>query len=348
MSQPFTTRKLTVPYQCPGAAQSLTRLSFTASLRQMTGPPRAVGESPGAKALPATIPGMDGQPAFTLDMPADLPLPMLIAVPHAGRQYPPELTARMRLPSVASLRLEDRLVDLVGRAVARRTGAALLVAHAPRALIDLNRGSADMDWDMVARPWPERPQHAASSRARSGLGLVPRRLSGVGELWRGQMASWELEERLARVHRPYHRALEDALARIRAHWGAVLLLDLHSMPPLRSRELSPAADCVVGDRFGATCAAELSAAAIDQLASSGRRPAHNRPYAGGHVLDRHGAPGKQAHAMQLELCRTLYLDNRLQDAGPGLSRTVEDVAALVQRLAAELTALTTNARMAAE
>ncbi|WP_241557426.1 N-formylglutamate amidohydrolase [Croceibacterium ferulae] len=315
----------------------------------MTGFLPAAGGSPGAVTPPATIPGMDGQPAFTLDMPADLPLPILIAVPHAGRHYPPELTARMRSPAVASLRLEDRLVDLVGRAVARRTGAALLVAHAPRALVDLNRGPADMDWDMVARPWPGPPQHVASSRARSGLGLVPRRLSGLGELWRGQLAAWEVEERLARVHRPYHQALGSALARMRAQWGTVLLLDLHSMPPLSPRGLSDAADCVIGDRFGASCAPELAAVAIEQLARCGRRPAHNRPYAGGYVLDRHGAPVRHIQAVQLELCRTAYLDSRLQDAGPGLPRVVDDVAALVQRLATELTASAARtAQIAAE
>lgn len=314
----------------------------------MTGTQPVAGESPGAEPLPASIPGMEGQPAFTLDMPAALPLPILIAVPHAGRLYPPELTARMRLPAAASIRLEDRLVDLVGRAVARRTGAALLVAHAPRALIDLNRGPADMDWDMVTRPWPARPQHITSSRARSGLGLIPRRLSGLGELWREQVAPWELEERLARVHRPYHQTLADALARLRAQWGAVLLLDLHSMPPLASRGLSIAANCVIGDRFGASCAPDLAAAAIAQMASCGRHPAHNRPYAGGYVLDRHGAPGRHTHALQLELCRTLYLDSHMQDAGPGLSRTVEEVAGLVQRLAAELTSSASVAPMAAE
>ncbi|KHL26775.1 hypothetical protein PK98_05695 [Croceibacterium mercuriale] len=294
------------------------------------------------------MPGMEGQPSFTLDMPAGLPLPVLIAVPHAGRLYPPELTARMRLPVVASIRLEDRLVDLVGRAVARRTGAALLVAQAPRAMIDLNRGPADMDWDMVTRPWPARPQHVTSSRARSGLGLIPRRLSGVGELWREQVAPWELEERLARVHRPYHQALNDALACLRAQWGAVLLLDLHSMPPLGSRGLSIAAACVIGDRFGVTCAPDLAAAAIGQMAAYGRQPAHNRPYAGGYVLDRHGAPGRHTHALQLELCRTLYLDSHLQDAGPGLSRTIDEVAGLVQRLAAELTSSASAMPMAAE
>ena len=88
-----------------------------------------------------SIPGAKGQPAFTLLLPERAPVPVLIAVPHAGRTYPAELAELMRNHSAASLRLEDRFADFVAQAVARETGAGLLVAHAPRAMIDLNRAS---------------------------------------------------------------------------------------------------------------------------------------------------------------------------------------------------------------
>src|SRR5699024_4502346 len=96
------------------------------------------------------VPGAGGQPAYELRRREPTQLPVLIAVPHAGRCYPDRLTARMRNPGEASLRLEDRFVDLVANALARETGAALLVAHAPRAMIDLNRAPDDIDWSMVA------------------------------------------------------------------------------------------------------------------------------------------------------------------------------------------------------
>src|SRR5690606_16073345 len=113
-----------------------------------------------------------------------------------------------------------------------------------------------------------------------------------------------------------HAALSAALESLRDRWGAALLLDLHSMPPLGPKSgANPAPDFVVGDRFGASCDRALAAAAFDHLAAHHRRAAHNRPYAGGFVLDRHGAPGRGIHAMQVELCRTTYLDAELRQPG---------------------------------
>lgn len=289
------------------------------------------GRIPGAAA---------GQPAFTLTLRDPAPVPVLLAVPHAGRSYPGEFAEIMRNQTAACLRLEDRFVDLVADAVARETGAALLVAHAPRAMIDLNRAPDDVDWDMVAGVPPERRvRHAAGRRARSGLGLVPRRLPGLGELWRRRLSPEELAARIEHVHRPYHATLAAGLEQLRDRWGAALLVDLHSMPPLgpkRGHDAAP--DFVVGDRFGASCDATLSAAAIDHLSLGGRRVAHNRPYAGGYVLDRHGASTRGVHAMQVEVCRSTYLDAQLREPGAGLAAVVRELAGLVRRMAEELAA----------
>jgi N-formylglutamate amidohydrolase len=287
-----------------------------------------------------TIPGSDGQPAFTITRSHPAPVPILIAVPHAGRAYPEELAALMRNQAAASLRLEDRFVDLVAEAVARETGAALLVAHAPRAMIDLNRAPDDVDWEMIAGSAPvTRARLAAGRRARSGLGLVPRRLPGLGELWKRRMTRAELTARVEQVHEPYHAALAAGIEALRDHWGAALIVDLHSMPPLGpKRGANAAPDFVIGDRFGASCDGSLSAAAFDHFARSGRRVAHNRPYAGGYVLDRHAAPGRGLHAVQVEICRSLYLDAHLREPGAGLAAVARVLAGLVRRLADELSA----------
>lgn len=292
------------------------------------------------KARGGTIPESAGHPAFTLSLREPAPVPILIAVPHAGRVYPEALAALMRNQAAASLRLEDRFADLVAEAVARETGASLLVAHAPRAMIDLNRAPDDVDWDMVAGGAPEpRVRLAAGRRARSGLGLVPRRLPGLGELWKRRMTSEELAARIEQVHVPYHAALAGGIEALRDRWGAALLIDLHSMPPLGPKRGADAApDFVIGDRFGASCDGVLSAAAIDHFARVGSRVAHNRPYAGGYVLDRHAAPARGLHALQVEICRSAYLDAHLQEPGAGLAAVARLMAGLVRRLAEELAA----------
>jgi len=145
--------------------------------------------------------------------------------------------------------------------------------------------------------------------------------------------------RLEQVHHPYHASLGAGLEQLRDRWGAALLIDLHSMPPLgpkRGHDAAP--DFVVGDRFGASCDASLSAAAFEHFAAAGRRVAHNRPYAGGYVLDRHGASSRGIHAMQVEVCRSTYLDAQLREPGQGLAAVVRVLSGLVRRMAEELVA----------
>lgn len=281
---------------------------------------------------------VEGEASFTLTLPESLPVPILIAVPHAGRVYPEHVTAAMREPAWGPSRLEDRFVDRLGEAIARETGAALLVAHAPRAVIDLNRAPDDVDWSMVSGPTPRRTVHsAANRRARSGLGLVPRRLPGLGEVWRKRIAADELERRIDTIHRPYHRTVADTLEKLRDRWGAVLLIDLHSMPPLKiAGQGDGTTEFVIGDRFGASCSGALSAAVLHRLAALGRLAAHNRPYSGGFGLDHHAAPRRGIHAMQIEVCRASYLDARLDQPGPRLPAVARTLANVVRVLAREV------------
>jgi N-formylglutamate amidohydrolase len=304
------------------------------------------------------IPGTQ-DPAFVLHVPERLTLPIVIAAPHGGRNYPPGLGTAMREPEWSMLRLEDRLVDRLAREVAEASGAALLVAHAPRALLDLNRAPDDVDWSMVAgAPRVERAAGASNRRSRSGLGLVPRRLPGLGEIWREPLSPAALTERIDTIHRPYHVALSGVLEQVRDQWGAALLLDLHSMPPLKAHAgqgggnsgrpgggQDGAAEFVVGDRFGSSCNDLLAATALRHLSAAERRVAHNRPYAGGYVLERHGSPRRGIHALQLEVCRTAYLDAELREAGPRMPGMVRLLAGLVRALASETAALGADGRL---
>ncbi len=293
-----------------------------------------------ARKVGGTIPGAPEYPAFTLTFPQPSLLPVLIAVPHAGRVYPPSLVERMRNPGFAALRLEDRYVDRLAKAVAQSTRAALLVAHAPRAMLDLNRAPDDVDWGMFDCGAPDDlDSQAPGRRARSGLGLIPRRLPGLGELWKRRHTAAELADRIGAIHEPYHANLAQTLTTLRNRWGAALLLDLHSMPPLAQRSGQVAPQFVLGDRFGAACDGRLVGSAFKFLAENRRSAAHNRPYAGGYVLERHGAPGQAIHALQIEVDRSAYLDSRLAEPGPGFDAVVDVMTGLVRHLAGEVAEL---------
>ncbi|QYJ06357.1 N-formylglutamate amidohydrolase [Qipengyuania flava] len=282
------------------------------------------------------IPGL-GEPAYRLWRYAEQAAPIVVAMPHAGRAYPDPVLETLRDPAQAKLRLEDRHIDAVGKPVAFATGANLLLATAPRAMIDLNRSSEDIDWAMVRGTRPPQTRHSlANRRSRSGLGLIPRRVPGMGELWRRPLERQEVDAWIEGIYEPYHGALAAELERLRDQWGVALLIDLHSMPPLRpSHPQDQPAEFVIGDRFGASCDPGLVDLTMRYLATQGRRVAHNRPYSGGYVLDRYGQTQRGIHAIQIEVCRSTYLDARLDQPSARLPAIVKLLAGLVRTLGAE-------------
>ena len=145
-----------------------------------------------------------------------------------------------------------------------------------------------------------------------------------------------MAQRLELIHTPYHSELARVLDDMQSRWGAVLLIDLHSMPPVAGdRSPLPVPQLVVGDRFGASCAANLSMLAVSQLGLT-RTVAHNIPYAGGYVLDRHGAPKRNIHALQVEVCRAAYLDQEMQHIGVRFGAIAREIAAFVTTISEEV------------
>ena len=248
--------------------------------------------------------------------------PVLLSIPHSGRDYPPELLARARLGRASLERLEDPFVDqLVAGAIGR--GAGAVIARAPRALIDVNRALDELAPAAIGGRRGDPP----TARSRAGLGVIPTRVGGVGELWRTPIDEAEFERRVALVHRPYHEALAARLATLAETWDEVLLLDCHSMPP-RPGE----ANIVVGDRHGTSAAPWLVEAAEAIARRRGFAVARNTPFAGGHVIERHGRPRRRIHALQIEVDRAAYCQRDSRTPGVGFAR----VALLFETLAAEL------------
>jgi N-formylglutamate amidohydrolase len=250
-------------------------------------------------------------------------LPVLLSVPHSGRDYPDWLIAMSAAGKPALATLEDPLVDrLVWRALQRGCGA--VIARSPRAAIDCNRAEDEVDPSVVDGVRRGR----VSARARGGLGIVPARTQQHGYLWRRAISPAQLDERLSQAHRPYHQAIEAQLALLVDRFGCALLLDCHSMPP------PPAGvpPIVFGDCRGRTAEPWIGADAIAIARRSGFEAVLNDPFAGGHVIERHARPQAGIHALQIEIDRRCYLDARLAKPGPGFDR----VAALFETLAVEL------------
>lgn len=283
--------------------------------------------------------------AFTLYNAGITDIPVLLSVPHAGRDYPPELMANLRVSPADLLRLEDRYADrLVQSAIA--SGCSAIVAHCARAWIDLNRAETDIDSGMVVGATAAAGS-TPSAKARGGLGLFPRRLQACGELWRRPIDRADVEHRIAEVHAPYHNAVAEILSAMRKRFGVAILLDVHSMPPIpvgAAHDTPP--QIVVGDRFGRSAASVYAELVIGRAQAAGMTAALNAPYSGDYILQRHGVPDCGIHALQLEVDRSLYLDSDLREPTARLKPMAEFVQLVVGDLADQ--ALGTSFAEAAE
>ena len=238
-------------------------------------------------------------------------MPVLLSVPHSGRDYPDWLLGLASAGKASLTQLEDPLVDrLVWRAVQRGCGA--IIARAPRAAIDCNRAEDEVDPSVIEGT--RRGQ--VTARARGGLGIVPARTQQHGYLWRRAISRSQLDERIAQAHRPYHAAIVDQLSLLLERFGCALLLDCHSMPP------PPAGvpPVVFGDCRGRTAEPWLSREAMAIAARCGFAAGLNDPFAGGHVIERHAAPARGVQALQIELDRRCYLDQAMRSPGPGFDK----------------------------
>ena len=248
--------------------------------------------------------------------------PILLSVPHAGREYDSIILANAAQGQRSLETLEDPLVDrLCWRAIGAGFGA--IIQNVPRAVIDCNRGEEEVDPAAIegVSPAPVGP------RARHGLGLVPSRTHRHGSLWRRRIDRTELKRRVDEVHRPYHRHLAEELAALAGRFGEAALLDCHSMPSRAGQ-----AYIIIGDRHGTSAASWLTAEAARIARAAGFKVALNDPYAGGAIISAHGRPAAGIHAIQLEICRATYLAGDGRTPGPGMDR----IAAFLESLAAGL------------
>lgn len=273
--------------------------------------------------------------------------PLVLASPHSGAIYPPDFVAASRLDAATLRRSEDSHVDALAAPAAAALGAPLLRARFPRAFLDVNREPFEFDTRLFEGEMPP-GANTRSLRVAGGLGVVPRVVGEGLEIYRGRLPVGVGLARVERLHRPYHAALGSLLAQARAAFGAAALIDCHSMPSIATAKAAGRRlDVVIGDRYGASADGALAAAVEASFAAEGFRTARNKPYAGGYVTERHGRPEAGIHAIQIEVSRDLYMDERSLAPHAGFPKIA---AALLRACRAALCALPgrEGARAAAE
>ena len=281
-------------------------------------------------------PVWDDIPVFARHEPVELTSPLVFSSPHSGRCYPAGFLEASRLSPDRLRRSEDAYVEELFEGVVA-CGAPLLAARFPRAYVDLNREPFELDPDLFEDTLPAFA-NTRSLRVLGGLGTIARIVGDSEEIYRRRLSVAEAMARIEKLYWPYHAALRELIERARRRFGFAVLIDCHSMPSLCGpgaiRPDESRAQFVLGDRFGASCAGELTRQVEKYLTGFGFMVALNRPYAGGYITEHYGAPARGVHALQLEINRNLFTDESSLTLTDGFAPLREQLMQLVSGLEA--------------
>lgn len=270
-------------------------------------------------------------PPFSLARPGELKLPLVFNSPHSGRIYPSTFLAASKLDPRTLRRSEDSFVEELFGFVTDM-GAPLLHAHFPRAYLDVNREPYELD-PVLFRDGLPHYANTQSVRVVGGLGTIARIVSESDEIYREPLSVEAALERINRLYTPYHDTLAGLLLDAKREFGLAVLIDCHSMPSNKMADQGAGRpDFVLGDRFGTSCSGELTRLAASQLEALGYAVALNKPYAGGYITEHYGRPHKAQHVLQIEINRSLYMDEQSFQKSPGFTRLRASLDTVVRAL----------------
>ena len=280
--------------------------------------------------LPAP-PDLDDPAApYRLTRPVRQTAPLVFASPHSGTDYRADFVAAARLDPATLRRSEDSFVDELF-AAAPDHGAPLLAARFPRAFCDPNREAWELDPAMFEETLPDWV-NTTSARVGAGLGTIARVVASGESIYRGKLRFADAQDRVRTLWQPFHDALGGLIAATRAQFGACLLIDCHSMPASVAQPRG-GVDIVLGDAHGTACHPRTVRLVEQALAGMGYRVRRNDPYAGGFITRHYGRPREGVEALQIEICRGLYMDEARFAKLPTFAAVQQDIASLIAALA---------------
>lgn len=245
--------------------------------------------------------------AFSVISPQKRVSAVVFASPHSGADYGDSFLKQSILGPQTIRSSEDAFVDQLF-ASAPEFGAPLLKAVKPRAYLDLNRSTDELDPALIEGV----KMRGQNPRVASGLGVIPRVVANGRAIYRGKLPLSEAERRIRCYWQPYHHALKGLLDQAHDQFGQAILVDCHSMPH-EAVDIMPSVrggkpEIVLGDRFGAAADSAIVDRIEAAFVDAGLKVARNTPFAGAYIAQTYGRPSRNQHAIQIEIDRGLYMD----------------------------------------
>ncbi len=259
-------------------------------------------------------------------------VPIVYSVPHSGTDYPDDFN--VAVPLSALRQAEDAHVDQLV-ADAAKAGIVTLVALFPRAYIDVDRCIDDIDPELLAPPWlgPLRP----GPKSDLGIGLIRRLVTPGLAIYDRKLTVTEVQARIDGYYRPFRNALQTLIDGRRQRFGRIWHVDWHAMKSVGNTATPDGAsrrpDVVIGTLDGRSCSPTLADFVVETLRSLNLSVAINDPYAGADILETYADPPGGVECLQIELNRTLYMDEATLEKHTGFEELRMALATFSRRLA---------------
>jgi len=267
--------------------------------------------------------------------PAQMPRHALVFdSPHSGQFYPDDFNYVCDKKYLQQS--EDRYVDELFSDVTEY-GAPLLKALFSRAYLDVNRQQFDIDPSMLQNEWPGTLQ--TSMRGKIGTGLIRYicRPDNPTPVYGGKLSVTHVQSRIKNYYTPYHTALEQLINQTYDEFGLCYHLNCHSMPSRSVHhgghsKIYQRKDFILGDRDGTSCALDFTQFIKQTLEAMGYTVGINDPYKGVELVRRYSNPSQGLHSIQIEINRSLYMDEANLRKTSGFEPLKRNLNVLVEKI----------------
>lgn len=223
-------------------------------------------------------------------------LPLLVSVPHDGRDIPDDISGRMTAAGRDIPDTDWHVAELYS--FARDIGAPMVVAKYSRYVVDLNRPASDV----------------ALYEGQLATGVCPSETFGGEHLYAdgSVVSNDERADRVSRYWQPYHDHIASTLQALKDRFGYALLWDAHSIPSRVPRLFDgELPELNLGSFDGRSCADALSGAVASTVTTASF--VHNGRFKGGYITRHYGQPENNVHALQLEISQRAYMDEATRE-----------------------------------
>lgn len=260
-------------------------------------------------------------------------IPFFVSIPHSGEKVPEFCPWLKAVPEKTLMRDVDRYVDVLYGPALQKLAVPFVKTEWHRYAADLNRIPEDVDQASVVGA-----NFSAGTHSR-GFHWV---MTTHRETLMPQPMSRDLHNQLvALVYEPFHKSVRANYEKFKSSGAKeVFHLDAHSMPSVGTKEhRDPGqirADIVVSDCEGKSAKRAYVDLVIASYCRAGFKVAYNWPYIGGRVTEQYGKPSAGQQALQVELSRSLYMDEVTQQLKPEHQKIQKQIEAALSAIRAGL------------